>query len=286
MTPAVASATVHSGHIVFTEPKSPPSIGEPGPPADQQNEYEHEVLVRYDASAGSLTIEDEVWDPSYWGEETADDFAIGPSCGTYQLDGGFRARPKYGVNQYGQRVELHYPGPEGGPSEGGSIAGWVTLEGYAGEVTTVGSFNGQRFAFTFTDPEFVNRNWRCVSLSSSEETFGLGGWPVRPTALVCLTPPDYSSPIKPRQCFIDRPGAANAETLNLFDLHWTTWTTGRATATGYDRGEHPGMIGSKPYRVRIVAFRPGTDPTTGGPMFTRITEYSSRTPHGHTVIPY
>ena len=302
--PAVTSATIHSGSISFVEPTNPPSIGEPKPPPDQSKPYLREVLISYDDSAGSITLEDELWSPNTWGENLGrEGFTVAPGCGaeTERLTGEVSVSPKRFEKTYPEPLQYEsggiLPPPIGERQVPGSgVVGSVELKQYNGSVTSTGSFNGQRFAITFTDPAFRHRKWSCAQLAGGG-SFPLGGWPPRQTALVCVTPPLglYVGRIKPRQCLIDRPGArrglgppsiANAETLNLFDLRWTSWTTSRATATGYDRGERPGMIGSKPYRVRVIAFRRGTDPTTGGPMFTRVTEYSSRMPRGHTVIPY
>ena len=80
VTPGVAVALVHSGRIVFPEPRNPPSIGVPPPPADQAREDDREVVIRYDASLGTVTFSAEVWDPSYWGEKYYEGFSMGSKC--------------------------------------------------------------------------------------------------------------------------------------------------------------------------------------------------------------
>lgn len=105
--------------------------------------------------------------------------------------------------------------------------------------------------------------------------------------LVCVEARGYSiGEVRPSRCLIDRPDASDSETLDLADLRWTEWGPTQATATGEELGEHPGQVGSKPTTVRIVAFRVGTNPTTGAPMFTRVTEYTAGSPDGRTVTPY
>jgi hypothetical protein len=183
--PACASAAIHTGHVRFLEPRTPPSIGVPGPPADEVAEYEREVLVRYDAGSGTITLEVEVWDPAFWGETLLDtggqpairpvDFAVGPNCGSTPLEGSVEATPKVPAVAP-QPVEGEpWRETEGTPASGGT-EGEATLHGYGGHVHSTGTFDGQRFTFTFTDPEFRGRDWRCVSLGE-HLTFKLGEWP-------------------------------------------------------------------------------------------------------------
>src|SRR5271155_1468352 len=142
--PAAARATVHTGHIVFKEPQNPPSIGEPGLPADQRTEDIREVLVRYDASAGSLTVEAEAYDPAYWGERlrfvgplgfgqtVSEDFSIGPKCGESSppLSGSIIAYPKP-TNETPEQ-ELENSGDSMDVT--GGVAGEASLGGYEGRL--------------------------------------------------------------------------------------------------------------------------------------------------------
>jgi hypothetical protein len=183
--PAAAQAAIHTGHIVFKEPQNPPSIGEPEAPADQSTEYVREILVRYNASAGSLTVEAEAWDPTYWGERlrvsgslefgqtAAEAFSVGPKCDELSppLSGSIVAYPK--PTDETPEQELEHSGDNVDVT--GGVAGEASLKGYAGKVRPTGSFNGQRFTITFADPAFRNRNWRCVTVEPGL-SFGLGEW--------------------------------------------------------------------------------------------------------------
>ena len=78
--PGLASATIHTGRIVFPEPHNPPSIGVPPPPAVQTKEFTREVIIRYNASAGTVTLRAEVFDPTLWGEQIGESFKLGSKC--------------------------------------------------------------------------------------------------------------------------------------------------------------------------------------------------------------
>ena len=172
VTPGVAAAAVHSGRVVFPEPRNAPSIGVPPPPADQAHEYDREVVIRYNASLGSLTFSAEVWDPSYWGEKYGEGFSIGSKCkegpsslfGPSELVASVKAQPKE---------------PGLGGTERGGVAGEATLRGYTGRVESTGTFNGKRFEITFRSRSFRNRNWRCVEVHEpplKPTTFHLDNW--------------------------------------------------------------------------------------------------------------
>jgi hypothetical protein len=172
LTPCVTAAAVHSGRVVFREPRNGPSIGAPPPPADQVREYDREVVIRYDASLGSLTFSAEVWDPGYWGEKYGEGFSIGSKCkegpsslfGPSELEASVKAQPK---------------GPGLGGMERGGVAGEAALRGYTGRVESTGTFNGKRFEITFRSRSFRHRNWRCVEIHeppSTPTTFHLGNW--------------------------------------------------------------------------------------------------------------
>jgi hypothetical protein len=188
ISPVTAQAAIHTGHIVFNEPQNSPTIGEPGLPTVERTEYVREILVRYNASAGSLTVEVEAYDPTYWGERLrvnggleaigqqweAETFDIGPKCDELSppLRGSIVAYPKP-TNETPEQ-ELEHSGDNVNVT--GGVVGEASLNGYAGRVYPTGSFNGQRFTVTFSDPAFRNRNWRCVSVEP-RLSFGLGEWP-------------------------------------------------------------------------------------------------------------
>ncbi len=170
VTPGVAGAVVHSGRVVFPEPRNPPSIGVPPPPADQAHEDDREVVIRYNASLGSVTFSAEVWDPSYWGEKYGESFSLGSKC----KEGPF------GPNDFEARVEAQ-PRERGlgGPERGG-VSGKATLRGYTGHVESTGTFNGKRFEITFRSRSFRNRDWRCARVSEpslvNPTMFHLDNW--------------------------------------------------------------------------------------------------------------
>ncbi len=130
------------------------------------------MVIRYNASLGTVTFFAEVWDPSYWGEKYYEGFSIGSKCkegpaslfGPSEFDATVKAQPK-------ER------GLDG--TERGGVAGEAILRGYAGHVESTGTFNGKRFEITFSSRSFRNRNWRCVEVHEpplKPTTFHLGNW--------------------------------------------------------------------------------------------------------------
>ena len=235
LAPTVASAAVHTGSITFAEPTNPASIGPPPPSADHVNEYEREILVRYDASAGTFTAEVEVWDPAYWGEhlivrgETVIS-ALGVAGDKVQAL-WFRAGP-----HCGESLE----GPYGGAPAPGSLEGFieatperrvwgeVKLGGYTGSVVGTGSFNGQRFQISFSSsPAFSNQNWRCVSLGG-QNNVGLDGYPARPTVVAHRAPAALLRTLT---------STANAHHADGFNVLHQYLTNGRATNNGWADAE-------------------------------------------------
>ncbi|HEY2535630.1 MAG TPA: hypothetical protein VGI24_01440 [Solirubrobacteraceae bacterium] len=169
--PGIASATVHSGRIVFPEPHNPPSIGVPPPPADQTKESTREVVIRYNASAGSVSFRAEVWDVTFWGERIDESFKLGPKCLNY--DESIFHQPEFSAN-----MEARPKNPPPLLVQSG-VRGEATLRGYMGHVSSTGTFNGRYFEITFTSSAFRNRNWRCAMLTSSDFTqprVSLSGW--------------------------------------------------------------------------------------------------------------
>jgi hypothetical protein len=158
-TPGVASATIHTGRIVFPEPHNPPSIGLPPPPAVQTKESTREVIIQYNASAGTVTLRAEVFDPTFWGEQIGESFEFGPKCLSYnesafhppEFNASMSARPKR-IGLLGEEV--------------GGVSGEATLRGYTGHVSSTGTFNGHYFEITFSSSAFRNRNWHCAMLTS------------------------------------------------------------------------------------------------------------------------
>ncbi|MGH3426719.1 MAG: hypothetical protein ACRDQZ_04010 [Mycobacteriales bacterium] len=172
LAPGSASATVHSGHIVFPEPHNPPSIGVPPPPAVQAKETTREVVIRYNASAGTVTLRAEVFDPTLWGEQIGESFKLGSKCFSYN-ESVFHA-PNFSANMSARPKRM---GPLG--EQVGGVTGDATLRGYAGHVSSTGTFNGRYFEITFTSSAFRNRSWRCAMLTSfgfSWPRVPLSGW--------------------------------------------------------------------------------------------------------------
>lgn len=157
--PGVARATIHTGRIAFPEPRNPPSIGAPPPPAVQARESTREVIIRYDARAGTVSLRAEVFDPGFWGEQIGESFKLGSKCLSYDesafhppaFSASMNARPKH-VGLLGEEV--------------GGVTGEAMLRGYTGHVSGTGTFNGRYFEITFTSSAFRNRNWRCAMLTS------------------------------------------------------------------------------------------------------------------------
>jgi hypothetical protein len=172
VTPGVAVALVHSGRIVFPEPRNPPSIGVPPAPADQAREDDREVVIRYDASLGTVTFSAEVWDPSYWGEKYYEGFSIGSKCKEGPLS-------DFGPSEFVATVKAQ-PKERGlDGTERGGVTGEATRRGYTGHVESTGTFNGKQFEITFSSSSFRNRNWRCVEVHEpplKPTTFHLNNW--------------------------------------------------------------------------------------------------------------
>ena len=170
--PGVAVALVHSGRIVFPEPRNPPSIGVPPPPADQAREDDREVVIRYNASLGTVTFSAEVWDSSYWGEKYYEGFSIGSKCKEGPLS-------DFGPSEFVATVKAQ-PKERGlDGRERGGVAGEATLRGYTGHVGSTGTFTGKQFEITFSSSSFRNRNWRCVEVHEpplKPTTFHLDNW--------------------------------------------------------------------------------------------------------------
>ncbi len=159
LAPGSASATVHSGRIVLPEPHNPPSIGVPPPPADQTKESTREVVIRYNARAGSVSLRAEVWDAGFWGERIDESFKLGPKCLNYEES--IFHQPEFSAN-----MEARPKNPPPLLVQSG-VWGEATLRGYAGHVNSTGTFNGRYFEITFTSSAFRNRNWRCAMLTSN-----------------------------------------------------------------------------------------------------------------------
>jgi hypothetical protein len=172
LAPSLAHAAIHSGRAVFPEPRNPPSIGVPPPPADQAHEYDREVLIQYNASLGSVTFSAEVWDPGYWGEKYGESFSLGAKCkeGLLSLEG---------PSEFKASIDAHPKEQALGGIERGGVTGKATLHGYAGEVESNGTFNGKRFEITFHSSRFRNRDWRCAGIHEPPDkptTFHLDNW--------------------------------------------------------------------------------------------------------------
>ena len=170
--PGVASATIHTGRIVFPEPHNPPSIGVPPSPAVQTKESTREVIIRYDASVGTVTLRAEVFDPTLWGEQIGESFKLEPKC--LSDDESAFHPPEFSANMSARPKRMGILG-----EEVGGVAGEATLRGYTGHVSSIGTFNGRYFEITYTSSAFRNQNWHCAMLTSFGFTcprVPLGGW--------------------------------------------------------------------------------------------------------------
>ena len=134
--PGVASATIHTGRIVFPEPHNPPSIGVPPPPVVQTKESTREVVIRYNASAGTVTLRAEVFDPTFWGEQIGESFKLSPKCLSYDED--LFHPPKFSASMSARPKRAGLLG-----EEVGGVTGEATLRGYTGHVSSTGTFNGR-----------------------------------------------------------------------------------------------------------------------------------------------
>jgi hypothetical protein len=171
-TPGVATATIHAGRIVFPEPHNPPSIGVPPPPAVQTKESTREVIIQYNASAGTVTLRAEVFDPTFWGEQIGESFKLGSKCLSY-TESAFHP-PDFNANMSARPKRTGLLG-----EEVGGVTGEATLHGYTGYVSSIGTFNGRYFEITFTSSAFRNQNWHCAMLTSDGFPWPrvlLGGW--------------------------------------------------------------------------------------------------------------
>jgi hypothetical protein len=149
--PASANAATHSGRIILPQAEAPASLNGELPP---QREADREVLARYNASTGTILLEVEVWNAPQWGVRLPRQwFGIGSNVDHIEeLTGHVEARDESGAG------------------------GNVELQGYEGALIGTGSYTGQRFAFTFTSPTFIGRDWHCVAIEGGG-SFALGNWP-------------------------------------------------------------------------------------------------------------
>jgi hypothetical protein len=168
--------------VLLPAPENPPTIGTPPPSADQREEVQREVVVRYDALAGSVTVRVEVWDAPFWGEHLEEGLWLGSSC----AEGSFlNFFPRSSLHPQALHVHIRAH-PKNLLSEA-EVTGTAMLRGYAGQIESTGTFDGRRFEITFTSSAFRRRHWRCAATYLREQRhgstvseyrhFALGGWP-------------------------------------------------------------------------------------------------------------
>ncbi len=181
-TPSDAGASaIHSGRTQLPPPENPPTIGTAPKPADQREEVQREVEVQYNAPAGTVTFRVEVWDAEFWGERLEEGFFLGRSCAE-----GSAVRFSPPSQRHPQAFHGHVSAHPKNLLHEAEVTGSATLEGYAGQVESTGTFDGHHFEITFSSPAFKNRNWRCAATPLIEERqgsrrseyrdFALGGW--------------------------------------------------------------------------------------------------------------
>jgi hypothetical protein len=80
--------------------------------------------------------------------------------------------------------------------------------------------------------------------------------------LLCVEAKGYTlGEVRPSSCVITAPGETTSERADVVDLHWTSWGSTNAAATGEYRG----------VAVRVYAYDVKPNATTGGPpVFTQI----------------
>lgn len=170
--PASAAAAIHTGHIAFEEPQSPPSLGAPIIPVEH-TAYLSRVSMAYDDQAGTLTITAEDFDPEFWGSVLDPiSFELGPRCleggaGTSALlEGELHAGSERGRTTFREDPVTQAP-----------VVATVSRRGFAGQLAGAGSFDGQTFVATFSDPGLAGLALRCVTLFINPvETFPLSGY--------------------------------------------------------------------------------------------------------------
>jgi hypothetical protein len=183
--PSSALATVHLGHVGFEEPQNPPSLNDP-PPAIETAEYLREVSVAYDDEAGSITITIENFDPGFWGPVLQEEqFELGPKCdeggegSTSLIEGSLHDARESERPFLTHRGELGEEGAATGPPKG-----TLVRRGFQGELQGTGSFNGQAFTLTYSNPNLASLELRCATLlGGGEQTFSLGSYPPLPPPL-------------------------------------------------------------------------------------------------------
>jgi hypothetical protein len=186
--PSVAEATVHYGDETFAPPSVAPTIGPQLPTCNPQEVYPpetgneegplyecnrptesiHTVSVTYNDQTGSLTLKVTVFDPQLWGPvlNEPEGFSIGRNCNAdeRELDGDFE-------------------GPEATWENGRPPAeNKVGLYGYQGEVEGTVAWTGEAHVFTWASAAFAHKDWRCVTLDATSQSFSLNGWPKSKTA--------------------------------------------------------------------------------------------------------
>lgn len=157
--PAASASHIHRGRKRFPAPRTLPGSS---PPATQRTETAREVTVVYNSRAGSVTLQEEVWDAEYWGKKALGFFWLGRRCTSLQV-------PPFSA----EILAGSFSGT------GASVEGTARLDGYVGEVKGPGSFNGHRFTVTVTSRAFRDRPWRCAQFLNSSferESFWLSGW--------------------------------------------------------------------------------------------------------------
>jgi hypothetical protein len=165
--PAPALADVYEGVQNFSAPKQPLSLT-PEPPIEQQESpYLRIFGVRYDSTAGALTLFAGVYDPEYWGSTIPEKEPFVEGI----FPGGERFYVYYSV-LVSFAIDRNCPEAVGDESElWGSFGlgkGEIHRAEYIGEVEDQTSYANGVYSVTLTNPAFANLDLHCVTYEIGE----------------------------------------------------------------------------------------------------------------------
>lgn len=176
--PAHAQADVYEGRTEWTAPQQPPSFT-PEPPIAQQTPFWHTFGVRYDSSAGTITLYLGIFNPEYWApsaeeDEGGDDdffprFALASTCETAEDR----------APQWGSEVDEAAGAYIGGQI--GASAGDLWEYGYNGILSVPVIYANGVYTMTVTNSALSGLTAHCIAWNDSE-------WPAGALVLTDKTP--------------------------------------------------------------------------------------------------
>jgi hypothetical protein len=156
-----ARADVYEGRAESEAPQQPPSFT-PEPPIEQQALYPHVFGVRYDSSAGALTVYVGFFGPEYWAsnlsEAQASDlarFALASTCEAASDSVQLGSEP-----EKEETAELR--------GHVGTSAGELTERGYNGALSVPVTYANGVYTMTATNTALAGLALRCVAYPASE----------------------------------------------------------------------------------------------------------------------